>query len=70
MFWFQLYCGISGEEFIDQVYLVLFSVLFTSVPPLALGVFDRDFSHLELTSIPLLLEDSPPCTPASPSGLP
>ena len=33
---------------------VLFSVLFTSVPPLALGVFDRDFSHLELTSNPNL----------------
>ena len=54
MFWFQLYCGFSGEEFIDQLYLVLFSVLFTSVPPLALGVFDRDFSHLELTSNPTL----------------
>ena len=54
MFWFQLHCGFSGEEFIDQLYLVLFSVLFTSVPPLALGVFDRDFSHLELTSNPNL----------------
>ena len=54
MFWFQLYCGFSGEEFIDQLYLVLFSVLFTSVPPLALGIFDRDFSHHELTSNPSL----------------
>ena len=37
IFWFQLYCGYSGQVMIDQMYLMLYNLLFTSLPPLAIG---------------------------------
>ena len=36
-FWFQLYCGFSGAVMIDQMYLMLYNLLFTSLPPVAIG---------------------------------
>ncbi|XP_044597784.1 phospholipid-transporting ATPase VA [Cotesia glomerata] len=41
IFWYQMYCGFSGAVMIDQVYLMLYNLLFTSLPPLAIGVYDR-----------------------------
>ncbi|XP_046430258.1 phospholipid-transporting ATPase VD isoform X1 [Neodiprion fabricii] len=41
IFWFQLYCGFSGAVMIDQIYLMLYNLLFTSLPPLTLGVYDQ-----------------------------
>ncbi|XP_033210725.1 probable phospholipid-transporting ATPase VD isoform X2 [Belonocnema kinseyi] len=41
LFWFQLYCGFSGAVMIDQIYLMLYNLFFTSLPPLALGIYDR-----------------------------
>jgi phospholipid-translocating ATPase len=38
---YQLFCGWSGQVMIDQMYLMLFNLLFTSLPPVAVGVFDR-----------------------------
>ena len=37
VFRFQLYCGFSGQVMIDQMYLMLFNLLFTSLPPFAIG---------------------------------
>lgn len=37
----QFYCGFSGAVMIDQVYLMLYNLLFTSLPPLAIGVYDK-----------------------------
>merc|ERR1719481_673905 len=51
-FWFQLYCGFSGQVMIDQMYLMLFNLLFTSLPPFAIGVFDRDSPADLLSSSP------------------
>ncbi|XP_071452403.1 phospholipid-transporting ATPase VD isoform X2 [Hetaerina americana] len=42
IFWYQLYCGFSGSVMIDQMYLLLYNLLFTSLPPIAIGVYDRD----------------------------
>merc|ERR1719481_2295894 len=53
-FWFQLYCGFSGQVMIDQMYLMLFNLLFTSLPPFAIGVFDRDSPSDLLQSKPSL----------------
>ena len=39
---YQLFCGWSGQVMIDQMYLMLFNLLFTSLPPVAVGVFDRE----------------------------
>jgi len=53
-FWFQLYCGFSGQVMIDQMYLMLFNLFFTSLPPVAVGVFDRDAPADLLSSSPHL----------------
>ena len=37
MIQFQLYCGFSGAVMIDQMYLMLYNLLFTSLPPVAIG---------------------------------
>ena len=39
IFWYQLYCGFSGSVMIDQMYLMLYNLLFTSLPPLAIGKY-------------------------------
>ena len=52
LFWYQLHCGFSGQAAIDQLYLILFSVTFTSLPPLVVGVFERDFSSARLLNSP------------------
>merc|ERR1719320_573820 len=49
---FQLYCGFSGQVMIDQMYLMLFNLFFTSLPPVAVGVFDRDAPADLLSSSP------------------
>ncbi|XP_018406584.1 PREDICTED: probable phospholipid-transporting ATPase VA [Cyphomyrmex costatus] len=36
-----IFCGFSGTVMIDQIYLMLYNLLFTSLPPLALGIYDR-----------------------------
>ncbi|XP_064481795.1 phospholipid-transporting ATPase VB-like [Ornithodoros turicata] len=49
LFWYQLYCGFTGAVMIDQLYLMLYNVLFTSLPPLVLGIYDQDCpAHLLL----------------------
>ena len=48
LFWFQLHCGFSGQDIIDNVSLILFSVFYTSLPPLVLGVFERDETQEKL----------------------
>lgn len=42
IFWFQLYCGFSGMVVIDQLYIMLYNLIFTSLPPLVIGVYDQD----------------------------
>ncbi|XP_011262900.1 probable phospholipid-transporting ATPase VD [Camponotus floridanus] len=54
VFWFQLYCGFSGAVMIDQIYLMLYNLLFTSLPPLALGIYDRIAAPRVLLSAPEL----------------
>ncbi|XP_072162375.1 phospholipid-transporting ATPase VD isoform X2 [Bemisia tabaci] len=54
IFWFQLYCGFSGTVMIDQMYLMLYNLFFTSLPPLILGVYDQDVSEDLLMSKPSL----------------
>lgn len=53
-FWYQLYCGFSGAVMIDQMYLMLYNLLFTSLPPLAIGVYDQNASETLLRQQPSL----------------
>lgn len=54
IFWYQLYCGFSGSVMIDQMYLMLYNLLFTSLPPLAIGVYDQDAPEELLLALPNL----------------
>ncbi|KAL0267650.1 UNVERIFIED_CONTAM: hypothetical protein PYX00_009855 [Menopon gallinae] len=54
IFWFQLYCGYSGQVMIDQMYLMLYNLLFTSLPPLAIGVYEQDAPEELLMANPSL----------------
>ena len=53
-FWFELYCGFSGAVMIDQMYLMLYNLIFTSLPPMALGVLDQDAPDTVLAARPAL----------------
>ncbi|XP_044255059.1 phospholipid-transporting ATPase VD isoform X2 [Tribolium madens] len=53
-FWYQLFCGFSGAVMIDQMYLMLYNLLFTSLPPLAIGVYDQDAPEELLRDRPYL----------------
>ncbi|XP_049958802.1 phospholipid-transporting ATPase VD isoform X1 [Schistocerca serialis cubense] len=54
IFWYQLYCGFSGAVMIDQMYLMLYNLLFTSLPPIAIGVYDQDVPEQILLAQPSL----------------
>ncbi|XP_026466761.1 probable phospholipid-transporting ATPase VD isoform X2 [Ctenocephalides felis] len=54
LFWFQLYCGFSASVMIDQMYLLLYNLIFTSLPPFAIAVYDKDASEDILIKRPYL----------------
>lgn len=54
LFWFQFFCGFSGSTMSNSWVLILFNLLFTSVPPLLFGVLDRNVSADTLLSLPQL----------------
>ncbi|XP_011494339.1 PREDICTED: probable phospholipid-transporting ATPase VA isoform X2 [Ceratosolen solmsi marchali] len=56
IFWFQLYCGFSGTVMVDQIYLLLYNLLFTSLPPLMLGIYDQIAPAKLLLESPRLYE--------------
>lgn len=42
IFWYQLYCGYSGQIMLDDMFLMLFNLLFSSLSPFAIGIYDQD----------------------------
>ncbi|XP_073997182.1 phospholipid-transporting ATPase VA isoform X2 [Rhodnius prolixus] len=54
IFLYQFYCGFSGTVMIDQMYHMLYNLFFTSLPPLAIGVYDQDAPEQVLLSRPAL----------------
>ncbi|RZF38045.1 hypothetical protein LSTR_LSTR006444 [Laodelphax striatellus] len=52
IFWYQLYCGFSGTVMFDQMYHMLYNLVFTSLPPLAIGVYDQDVPQQILLTRP------------------
>ncbi|XP_042867985.1 phospholipid-transporting ATPase VA-like isoform X1 [Penaeus japonicus] len=51
---YQLYTGFSGSSMIDQMYLMVFNLLFTSIPPIIVGIYDQDAPAEVLLSQPQL----------------
>ncbi|KFR12870.1 putative phospholipid-transporting ATPase VD, partial [Opisthocomus hoazin] len=58
LFWYQFFCGFSGTSMTDYWILILFNLLFTSVPPIIYGVLDKDVSAEILMQLPQLYRTS------------
>jgi len=56
IFWFQIFCGFSGGNMIEQMYLLLFNLTITGLPPLVNGVFDKDLKSSTLLKKPHLYQ--------------
>ncbi|XP_031722586.1 phospholipid-transporting ATPase VD [Anarrhichthys ocellatus] len=54
LFWYQFFCGFSGSVMTNAWVLILFNLIFTSVPPLIYGVLDRDTPAHTLMELPEL----------------
>ncbi|XP_003485770.1 probable phospholipid-transporting ATPase IF isoform X1 [Bombus impatiens] len=51
---YNTYCGFSAQAFYDALFLMLFNVLFTSLPILAYGLFEQNFTADKLLCQPYL----------------
>ncbi|KRX57500.1 putative phospholipid-transporting ATPase VD [Trichinella sp. T9] len=54
LLWYQFVCGFSAQSLVDPVYLQLYNVLFTAVPPLFFGIAERDVDAETLIKYPQL----------------
>ncbi|XP_062405252.1 probable phospholipid-transporting ATPase IM isoform X2 [Sardina pilchardus] len=54
--WFAFFCGFSAQTIYDQWFITLFNVTYTSLPVLALGLFDQDVSEQNSLGNPKLYE--------------
>ncbi|XP_077253699.1 putative phospholipid-transporting ATPase 9 [Tasmannia lanceolata] len=57
IFIFEAYASFSGQPAYNDWYLSLYNVFFTSLPVLALGVFDQDVSARFCLQFPLLYQE-------------
>ncbi|KAM9354543.1 phospholipid-transporting ATPase VD [Pholidichthys leucotaenia] len=54
LFWYQFFCGFSGSTMTNSWVLILFNLIFTSVPPLIYGIMDQNTPPELLTRLPEL----------------
>ncbi|XP_022775523.1 probable phospholipid-transporting ATPase 8 [Durio zibethinus] len=57
LFWFEAYASFSGQPAYNDWYMSCYNVFFTSLPVIALGVFDQDFSAEFCLKNPLLYQE-------------
>ncbi|KAJ3062319.1 hypothetical protein HK102_008812, partial [Quaeritorhiza haematococci] len=56
-FWYQIMAGFSTAYAFDFSYLLLYNVIFTSIPVMVLGIFDKDLSeNYTLYAAPLYID--------------
>lgn len=58
LFWYQFFCGFSGAVMSNSWVLILFNLIFTSIPPLVYGVLDKDMASETLMELPELYQNS------------
>ncbi|KAI8813710.1 hypothetical protein BJ742DRAFT_672482, partial [Cladochytrium replicatum] len=63
LFWFQIFCGYSADIIYDFSYLLLYNLFFTSLPVVALGVFDQFLTDHYLLYIPPLYRSQKSLSP-------
>ncbi|KAI1335350.1 phospholipid-translocating P-type ATPase [Xylariaceae sp. FL0016] len=52
--WFQCFCDFDITYLFDYTYILLFNLIFTSVPPIIIGVLDQDVSDAVSLAVPQL----------------
>lgn len=58
LFWYQFFCGFSGSVMTNAWILILFNLMFTSVPPLIYGILDQDIPADTLMRLPELYQSA------------
>jgi phospholipid-translocating ATPase len=53
-FWYHCIAGFSGALCFDQTYLMLYNMMWTSMPPMTIGILDQDATDSLLLSSPEL----------------
>ncbi|XP_036114007.1 probable phospholipid-transporting ATPase IM isoform X2 [Molossus molossus] len=53
-FWFGFFCGFSAQTVYDQWFITLYNIVYTSLPVLAMGIFDQDVSDQNSMDFPQL----------------
>ncbi|KAL1373119.1 hypothetical protein HN51_003131 [Arachis hypogaea] len=57
LFFFEMYASFSGQAAYNDWFMSLYNVFFTSLPVIALGVFDQDVSSKICLKFPLLYQE-------------
>ncbi|KAA3459390.1 putative phospholipid-transporting ATPase 8 isoform X1 [Gossypium australe] len=57
LFWFEAYSSFSAQPAYNDWYMSSYNVLFTSLPVIALGVFEQDFSSQHCLEYPSLYKE-------------
>ncbi|KAJ7978815.1 Phospholipid-transporting ATPase [Quillaja saponaria] len=57
LFYYEIYTSFSGQAAYNDWFLSLYNVFFTSLPVIALGVFDQDVSSRLCLKFPLLYQE-------------
>ncbi len=70
LFWFQLFNGFSGSSMVDQLYQMLFNLTMTSLPPIIIGLLDRDINASTLMANPVLYRDGQMCNVSASLAVP
>ncbi|XP_017324395.1 phospholipid-transporting ATPase ID isoform X1 [Ictalurus punctatus] len=55
-FWFGFFCGFSAQTVYDQYFITLYNIVYTSLPVLAMGIFDQDVPEQRSLECPKLYE--------------
>ncbi|KAF6739741.1 Phospholipid-transporting ATPase ID [Oryzias melastigma] len=55
-FWFGFFCGFSAQTVYDQYFITLYNIVYTSLPVLAMGMFDQDVPDQRSLEYPKLYE--------------
>ncbi|XP_075210941.1 ATPase phospholipid transporting 8B [Lycorma delicatula] len=53
-FWFAFFCGFSAQTVLDPMYIAVYNLFYTSLPVLAIGIFDQDVNDINSIQYPRL----------------
>ncbi|KAI1188172.1 hypothetical protein F5B17DRAFT_429819 [Nemania serpens] len=54
IFWYQIWCNYDITYLFEYTYIILFNLIFTSLPPIVIGVLDQDVSDSVSLAVPQL----------------